>query len=301
MTGEQRPKVVYVVGAGRSGSTIIGVALGNCTDVFFAGELHLWLGRGGRSPIRGANRNERAEFWARVAGDVEVPEDFPRREARFLEKTGALFRLDRRRSQRRLRGSYRRITEQLYGAVSRAAGATHVVDTSHFPRRALELQTLPGIDLYLLFVVRDPRSVVSSYSRDEVDFRQFNVLTTNAYLWLTYGLSVVAFLRQPRRRRLLVRYEQFMADPEAVLGEILAWSGAPPGAPDMSALRTGFAFQGNNLLRQEVVALERRPEQHVQGSRLTRLVNLPWTLLFSRLGPAATAGRRPPAASGAER
>jgi hypothetical protein len=84
-----------------------------------------------------------------------------------------------------------------------------------------------------------------------------------------------------------------MADPEGVLSEILAWSGAPAGTPDLSALRTGLAFQGNNLLRQEVVAIERRPEQHVQGSRLTRLVNLPWTLVFSRLGPAATAGRSP--------
>jgi hypothetical protein len=207
MTGAERPKVVYVLGAGRSGSTIIGVALGNCRDVFCAGELHLWLGRGGRSPIRGANRSERAEFWARVGADVEVPADFPRREARFLEKSGALFRVDRWRAQRRLRGSYRRIAEQLYRAVARAAGVTHVVDTSHFPRRALELQKLSGIDLYLLFVVRDPRGVVSSYSRDEVDFRQFNVLTTNAYLWLTYALSLLAFLRHPRRRRLLVRYE----------------------------------------------------------------------------------------------
>jgi hypothetical protein len=294
VAGAERPKVVDVVGAGRSGSTIIGVALGNCRDVFCAGELHLWIGRGGKSPIRGANRDERAEFWARVKAEVEVPADFPHREARLLEKSGALFRIDHWRAQRRLRAPYRRITEQLYRAVSQAAGVAHVIDTSHFPRRALELQALPGIDLYLLFVVRDPRGVVSSYSRDEVDFRQFNVLTTNAYLWLTYALSVLAFLRHPRRRRLVVRYEQFMADPEGVLSEILAWIGAPAGTPDLSALRTGFAFQGNNLLRQEVVALERRPEQHVQGSRLTRLLNLPWTLLFSRLRPTVASGARSP-------
>jgi hypothetical protein len=298
MAGAERPKVVYVVGAGRSGSTILGVALGNCADVFCAGELHLWIGRGGKSPIRGATRAERAEFWARVAAEVEVPEDFPRREARFLEKSGALFRIDRRLAQRRMRGTYRRITEQLYRAVARAAGVGHVVDTSHFPRRALQLQSLPGIDLYLLFVVRDPRGVVSSYSRDDVDFRQFNVLTTNAYLWLTYVLSLLAFLRHPRKRRLLVGYEQFMDDPEAVLSEILAWIGAPAGVPDLSALRTGFAFQGNNLLRQEVVSLERKPEQPLQGSLLTKVVNLPWTLLFARLGPRLTAATRSPGARG---
>jgi hypothetical protein len=294
MEAAERPKVVYVIGAGRSGSTIIGVALGNCPEVFFAGELHLWIGRGGVSPIRGATKQQRAAFWARVGKQVDVPDDFPRREARLLEKSGAVFRVDRWLSRRRVRPGYRRITEQLFRAVADTAAASHIIDTSHFPRRARELQSLPGIDLYLLFVVRDPRGVVSSYSRDGVDFRQFNVLSTNAYLWLTYALSLLAFLRHPRRRRLLVHYEQFMADPEGVLGEILDWMGAPRQLPDLGALQSGFAFQGNNLLRQEVVALERKPESRVHGSRLTAAINLPWTLLFRRLGPAVAAGSRRP-------
>lgn len=37
-TSPERPKVIYVMGAGRSGSTILGVVLGNCTNVFDAGE-----------------------------------------------------------------------------------------------------------------------------------------------------------------------------------------------------------------------------------------------------------------------
>lgn len=285
MSEVDRPKLVYVLGAGRSGSTIMGVALGNCPDVFFAGELHLWIGRNGKSPIRGETKEQRAAFWAAVKEQVEVPEDYPRRAARHLEKSGALLRVDRWLGRRRLREGYRRISAQLIAAVARQAQASHVVDTSHFPRRAMQLQKLDSIDLYVLFVVRDPRAVVSSYSRDDADFRQFGVLSTNAYLWLTYVLSVVAFLRHPRGRRLLVRYEQFMADPEGALGEILDWMGAPAATPDLSALQTGFAFQGNNLLRRPVVALERKPEQRVQGSVLTRVVNLPWTMLFSRIGP----------------
>src|SRR2546423_15271469 len=46
--GLERPKVVYVMGAGRSGSTILGVTLGNCADVFFAGELDKWLALSGK-------------------------------------------------------------------------------------------------------------------------------------------------------------------------------------------------------------------------------------------------------------
>src|SRR5258708_36823074 len=92
MEGTDRPKVVYVLGAGRSGSTIIGVALGNCPDAFCAGELPLWIGRGGVSPIRGRTRAARAAFWAEVGRNVGAPRDVRRREARFLERRGALRR-----------------------------------------------------------------------------------------------------------------------------------------------------------------------------------------------------------------
>ncbi len=286
---DPRPKVAYVLGSGRSGSTILGLALGNCEGIVYAGEMHLWLGRDGISPLRG---EERARFWRAVREQVEVPADFPRGQAGALEKSVAVLAPGTWRRQRRLRDRYRRIQGELFRAVARTAQAGLVVDTSHFPRRARLLQALDDIDLYLLFVVRDPRNVVASYARDERDFPRFNVLSTNAYLWLTYALSLYAFLRHPRERRLLVRYESFVEDPERVLGEILTRLGSPAAMPDLSALRTGVAFQGNGLLRKDVVALERQPQRAAAGSRLTALLNLPWTVLFSLLGPAVAGGAR---------
>ena len=41
--GRVRPRVIYIMGAGRSGSTILGVSLGNCADLVYAGELDKWL------------------------------------------------------------------------------------------------------------------------------------------------------------------------------------------------------------------------------------------------------------------
>lgn len=286
--GDGRPTVAYVLGSGRSGSTILGIALGNCEDVVCAGELHLWLGKDGRSPLPG---EERERFWQAVREQVDVPEDFPRQGARALEKSSELFRPGSHRSGRRLRTRYQRIQQELFSAISSVAGATHVVDTSHFPRRARELQALEGIDLYLLFVVRDSRQVVASYSRDDTDFPRFNVLSTNAYLWLTYMLSLFVFLRHPRDKRLLVRYESFVEDPAGVLREILDRIGSAAAVPDLSALDTGFAFQGNALLRRRTVAFERQPERDSRGSRVTNLLNLPWRAVFSRLKPAAGEGR----------
>jgi hypothetical protein len=276
-----RPKVIYVMGAGRSGSTILGVTLGNCEDVFFAGELDKWLGKSGRPPLEGS---ERERFWSEVLQGVDGSDLFAGR-ARCLERSSALFDPRKLLARRRLRRRYRQVAEQLYRAVARVAGVTHVVDTSHYPLRAKELQRLADVDMFLMFVVRDPHSVVASFAREDVAERKFGVLTTNLYLWLTYLLSMWTFLRHPRDQRLFVRHEEFLADPQAVIAQILERAGCATSTPDLGRLSTGLPFQGNRLVRSDVVALEHRASRPQQGSLVTTLLQFPWRAVLSRMRP----------------
>lgn len=287
-----RPRVLYVMGAGRSGSTILGVALGNCADVFYAGELDKWVPRGGVSPLEG---EERARFWGRVLEEVGEQAGELGGRARSLERSSALLRIDRWSLRRRLRPRYRRVAEDLYRAVAQAAQVTHVVDTSHYPLRAGELQSLEGIELQLLLLIRDPRSVVASFGREDVPERRFGVLATNAYLWLTYLIAVRVFLRHPPERRMALRYEDFVADPAAVLADVLARIGAPTGVPDLGALSTGLAFQGNRLLRRETVALKTGPQQRPPRSLLTSVLQWPLAMMLRGMRPRVSV----PAASSA--
>ena len=165
-----RPKVLYVMGAGRSGSTILGVALGNCESVFFAGELDRWLARPGSPVTVGAQR-----FWSRVSEEVEDARSC-RRQDDLLERSSALFDIRKWPLRRRMRGRYRRVSEELFLAIGIVTGASNIVDSSHYPLRARELRSLQGIDLYLLFLVRDPQSVVASLGREDVPERRFGML-----------------------------------------------------------------------------------------------------------------------------
>ncbi|MCZ6675379.1 MAG: hypothetical protein O7C75_20815, partial [Verrucomicrobia bacterium] len=38
----QKIKVIYIMGTGRCGGTILGILLGNLKDIFYAGELAFW-------------------------------------------------------------------------------------------------------------------------------------------------------------------------------------------------------------------------------------------------------------------
>jgi Sulfotransferase family len=283
-----RPKVIYVMGAGHSGSTILGVTLGNCAKLFYAGELEEWLINAGVPLIGGP---ERTRFWSTVRDLVGRAEDAFGAEAnRYLERSSTMFRIDRWRARRRLRPRYRRVTEDLYRAITHAAGVTHVVDTSHFPLRARELKALDGLEVYLLFLVRNPRRVVASELRDihprDVAERRFRSALANANLWLTYLLSVLVFLGHPRDRRLFLRHEDFLADPAVVLRQILDMVGSSAAIPDLTALSTGLPLVGNKLIRSDVVRLQGPENSFVDEGRVTALIQLPWELVLSRLTPA---------------
>ncbi len=253
-------KLVYVMGAGHSGSTILGIALGNCEGFFYAGELEEWL-ISARQPRWGAS--ERQGFWSAVGERVHGADGLLGGEVnRCLERSSASFRVDLWPARRRLRGPYRRLARELVEAVAGVAGARYVVDTSHFPLRARELRALAEIELYLIYLVRDPRDVVASNTRElsehEVAEMRWRRLKTNADLWLTQLLSIVTFLGHPRERRIFVRHEDFLADPAGVTRRILAMLGSDAELPDFDALQVGAPLQGNPLIRTDIVSVRRR-------------------------------------------
>jgi hypothetical protein len=290
-TQSQRPKVIFVMGAGHSGSTILGVTLGNCDGVLYAGELDNWLVRSGVSVLGGT---ERTRFWDSVRSQVPGAQElFGYESERYLERSSAALRLGAGETRRRLRGHYRQVTTDLYRALVRASGATYVVDTAHFPLRARELQQLEGIELHIVFLLRDLEAVVASYlrfvNRNERAQRLFRTLQTNAEIWLTYLLCVRVFLRQPRRRRMLLRHEDFLADPAGVLRDILDRVGSDAPIPDLGALSTGVPIQANRLIRSDLVALKIGHSERHPRSRLTAWMQRPWAPVFAKLGPRVRA------------
>lgn len=284
-----RPKAIYVMGAGRSGSTLLGVILGNCEGVFCAGELDAWLRRSG---VPNFSRPDRDRFWHAVREQVGGGQElFGERAWRCLEHSLAVFRVADWGSRRRLRARYRQVTEDLYRAIAEVSGSAHVVDTSHYPLRARELRRIAGMDVYLIHLVRDPRNVVWSFARREVDQPPKAPLSTNLYLSLTNLLASLVFLTHPRERRLFLRYEDLVADPERITARILETVGVPATPPPMSELKTGVAFQGNRMLGSPVIALRdgAQPGTRASLSLLTAALQLPWELVFRGLKPRAKA------------
>lgn len=278
------------MGAGRSGSTVLGIALGNCANCFYAGELDNWLVRSGVPQVKSP---ERLRFWRSVLEGLDDEAGasalFGNEAQRSIERSLSLLRVHKWPTRYRLRRQYRAVAEDLCRALTRATGVSHIADTSHYPLRAHELQRINGIDLYLIFLVRDPQSVVASFNRHDVRQHTKSTLHTNAYLWLTHLLSLFVFLKHPPKRRLFVRHEDFVADPEGIVRQILDCADSRATAlPDFTDLDTGLPLQGNRVTRSQKLSLRRTADPLPRRSRLTALLQAPMMAVLCRLRPTAT-------------
>jgi hypothetical protein len=138
--------------------------------------------------------------------------------------------------------------------------------------------------------------VVASFTGPEWRFSGSS-FSTNGYLALTTLLSIGVFLGHRRDRRVFVRHEDFVADPEAVLRHILDCADLDVALPPLSELDSGIHYGGNRNMRSgEVIALRGAPEQSPRRLLQTTLMQAPWAPMLALLRPTAKPSESPPRA-----
>jgi hypothetical protein len=234
-----RPKVLYIAGSSRSGSTLLDLLLGELDGYVATGELRNLWGYGlvegwlcgCREPIRSC------PFWTSVleqAGldgvDPAWVDETQRQHVRLRLRPLVRIWLFRRFGLRlppRL-ASYRKLMADLYGGVVAASGARVVVDSSKRPVNVMLLAACDDVDLFVLHLVRDPRAVANSWRRERENpanptgkgTKVFHPLVTGAR-WLGWNAVIQAVVRRwlgPRYMRL--RYEELAQDPANFLSRI---------------------------------------------------------------------------------
>jgi hypothetical protein len=267
-------RVVYIMGAGRSGSTLLGIMLGNGAGAFYAGELDAWIRRRG---IPNGDTPGLAAFWepigTRLAAWTEGPD--PRFFDTFEHPRALIAGAARRR---RDRAAYRRYNRELYAAIADAAGGAAVVDSSHFPLRRWNLRGVEGVEVFTVMLVRDPRTVVSAFQKPVQ--KPKGSMGAVGYVWVVHALSCLVYLATPRRARMRVRYEDLVRRPGEVLGQIGARLGVDVAGVDPDHLVPGPVFQGNRMRTDEVVRVRPGGERPERCGALASILVAPWVLGF---------------------
>ncbi|MEZ5333405.1 MAG: sulfotransferase [Thermoanaerobaculia bacterium] len=233
-------RVVYIAGLGRSGSTLLARLLGQLPGWVSVGELHnLWrtgAPGGSAEELCGCGRSfAECTFWPPVlatalAGTTaEEAADLAAATSRIRHVPLLAGPWRPKRWSRRLE-RYADVVGSLYGAAARNGEARVVVDSSKDAGPLWLLTRVPGVDVSVLHLVRDPRGVAHSWGKRlrrsefvdrEVWMPSWGPAET-AWRWTyTNLLAEAAGRRLGACRR--VRYEDLVADPRGTLAALVRW------------------------------------------------------------------------------
>jgi hypothetical protein len=261
--GRPALKIVYIMGAGHIGSTVVDIVLGHDRHIESLGEVakyhrYGWELDENRKCACGSSVFA-CPFWSEVRSrwSKAVEESDGRRQLELKKRyEGSRMGWLRLLWNSRWPGSafkrYQVGTEELYRSIQGAGGKDILIDSSLMPRRAFALTLNSGIDLYLIHMVRDGRGVMWSLMKPN------KKTLTKAYVpaspwrtaryWVTANLqSWFVFRRVSADRRWLMRYEDFATDPAGVVGHIGDLVGL-----DLSHLVVGRAVTAAELERHTV-------------------------------------------------
>jgi hypothetical protein len=245
--GETPPKVLFIGGYARSGSTIVDRAIGTMDGCVSAGEIRFIWRRGFAEdqPCGCGEAFGACPFWRAVAdvawggmGRIDVHEAL-----RLQDTVDRWWRIPQvglgsAPGVRRELDAYAGILRPLYDAIADVSGARVIVDSSKDASHGWVLQRLvPSIDLSVLHLVRDSRAVAYSLcERRKFDPASGEVwgghgLARTIAGWTATNALVRALGRSSSVPYLRLAYEDFCEDPDRALARTAALVGEPAPAP----------------------------------------------------------------------
>jgi hypothetical protein len=252
--------VLYVGSWGRSGSTLLDLALGQISGFVSVGELrYLWeRGLGERQLCGCGYPVPECPFWGAVleeafggAGRVDLEEMLSLwRRVDRLALVPMLVAPWRHSPLERDLGAFREVVARLYRAVATVSGAGTIVDSSKYAAYGLLLAGVPRLELLLLHLVRDSRAVAYSWQgrklmpevTTETRYMPVKRPWRSAVFWELENLAL-ELLRRASRRSVRLRFDDLTREPRRSLGAALAALGIEA---DLDFLRQAVLHLGAN-------------------------------------------------------
>lgn len=277
-------KLLYLMGAGRSGTTILSLLLSNLSEVRALGELHqLPEHAAGHKLCNCGETIENCHEWQWLSSGLmkRFSSKEYRREARELESHRYVFRYFFRPDRALNFSTYRNANEAL---LNRCKQNKWRVDSAKYVGRGLALSSILRNRIKFVYLIRDPRGVVNSFGKSVQTPRGwlsavFYYGAVNATAWFVSKTLL-------RGKVITIRYEDLLQNPCDTLSCIAVFLGIGHDGIDhmlSKPLSTGHVIGGNRLVKRSQVRFNADDSWRQKLSIWKRwgiwILLLPWCLL----------------------
>ena len=318
MKTSDKVKVLYILGAGRSGSTLLDRLLGQVRGFFSMGELKwIWRLVYGEEQLCGCGTPFKScPFWtAAFRQAFGGPENL---DARMEKLSTSLLRLRRlpqllcpflSRKYRDDLAYYSNVISGLCRAARDVSGCRVLIDSSKFNRDRIVLSRMEEIDLHVVHLIRDSRAVAYSWQRKkqrpEYASRtayMYQLSTRNSASDWLFDNGMAEALRPFLKQYTRVHYEDLISDPRRTISRICIAVGEPNPALDFLDGQTAHLGKAHtvagNPIRFKEGPIQLKPDIEwieklsKRDKALVTTITWPLMLCYGYFGRARTIGLR---------
>jgi hypothetical protein len=283
MTKTSKFKVIYIMGRGHSGSTILDLILGNHEKIQSVGELTSGFRRRSEKCSCQALIDD-CDFWGSIRRELQQlhPETNLDEYSKMLNYMDRFYRIPQMKMSLGLPSwvekKYDPMTFDLYSLISKKSGHSYIVDSSKEIGRSFYLLTRFPAEVKVIHLVRDGRGVMWSvlkrlragwpfkfmrvawYSR-----RYWAILFLTALFW-SFGNALGLLLSYFHKSQILVvRYEDLCNNPGNELARIgqflsLDMTNLMKQIEEKKPLKIGHNIGGNHMRYNETGTFTFKPD-----------------------------------------
>ena len=224
-------KIIYIVGPGRSGSTILEILLSNGKSAFGSGELTQIVDDGfikNKKCSCGKNFKE-CEIWRKLTKKMNFSDKTIKIWKEIQRKidwhTGFIRQILNLISQKEW-NIYKDLNRELFSSVHEITNARFIIDSSKYAGRALALWKIFKDDIFFICLIRSPEGLMSSFQKpnkdEQLPKKPFQVFVYYSFVMLS--LKIISFLI-PKSQFLCIHYEDLIHSPVKVLSCIEKFCG----------------------------------------------------------------------------
>ncbi len=290
------PKVFYIMGTARSGSTILEILLSKGKGAFGPGELTSLI-QDGFIENKECSCGELCAdcvIWRKVQEHLKLDKQELEEWAVLQKKVdwhaGFIKQLFHLLPEKEMEW-YRALNVRLLDAIHKAADCSVVLDSSKYAGRALALTRIVKADVKVICLTRSPAGLMASFQKSNRDEqRPKSTLAALLYYVVTLAALRLASLLLGRQQVYRLRYESLIADPQGVLQSIAQWIRIDLDEPrqilrEHKSFNVGHLVTGNRLRKMGSVRFNPSRNGVVPGGFGTRLAVMlmngwQWVLRF---------------------